>query len=142
MTSFSAQGLPDQTRVLTRLQTILTALRKKSFQAHSGCWLHSAPCGCGTEMPVSLLSAKGHPRLLKAPVFLAVWPPASSKPAAEDLPCAESISHFRVPFQGSPVPSKDSCGEVRSTQHKVNCAIFTAQSWRWLSHHSHKLPAF
>ena len=102
VTSFSAQGLPDRTRVSTRLQTILMALRKKSFQAHSGCWLDSAPCGCRTEMPISLLSAKGHPRLLEAAYSPCDVTPSIFKASSRGPPLCSVHLTLQSPFPGEP----------------------------------------
>ena len=61
----------------------------------SDLWVGSFPASCCQQRVVG---------------FLSRVTPASSKPAAEDLPSAQAISHFSLPFWESPVPSKDSCG--------------------------------
>ena len=49
--SSSAQGL---TRVKLRSQ-----LGKIHFPAHLGCWPSLVPCGCRSEVPLSLVAAAG-----------------------------------------------------------------------------------
>ena len=119
MTSFSAQGLPDQTRVSTRLQTILMALRKKSLQAHSGCWLDSAPCGCRTETPVSLLSAKGHSCLLEATYIPCDVTPSIFKASSRGPPlCC-------LPFRGDQSLLRIRVG--RSGPHRIKSTVPSSQ---------------
>lgn len=45
-----------RTQVLAGLCSFLEALKMKCFHTHSGCWPNSVPCGCRTEVPVSLLT--------------------------------------------------------------------------------------
>lgn len=88
-------------------------LERICFQSHSGCWQNLVPCGCGTEVPVSLLAdtgdcstCKGHPHSLAHGLvppysktatvtksflfFESLWPP----------PCLLSLTHSSA-FQGT-----------------------------------------
>lgn len=45
-----------RTQVLAGLCSFLEALEMKCFRTQFGCWPNSVPCGCRTEVPVSLLT--------------------------------------------------------------------------------------
>lgn len=45
-----------ETKMSAGLHFFLEARAGIRFQGHSRCWQHLVPCGCGTEVPVSLLA--------------------------------------------------------------------------------------
>lgn len=58
---------------------------------------NSAPCGCCLWSPFPCcLTAKAALSNERLRLFLATWPPPSSKPAPENLPLVKSFSHFKA----------------------------------------------
>lgn len=63
-------ALPSVSLVLAGLGSS----RNDCFEAHSGCWLSSVPCGCRTEVPISLV-AVGWGLVILWKLMLSTWPP-------------------------------------------------------------------
>lgn len=85
-------------------------------QAHA-CWQESLPCGCRTEVPVSLLAvSKGPPSALMAPIFLLMGP-SIFKPAEAVRPSLCLRQHQAGPLHGPPAePSLTT--RAAGTQHE------------------------
>ena len=107
-----------KTKLWARTHSLLKTLGKDLFPSWSGCWQNSVPCGCRTEVTVSLLAVSWGPAIL-------FWEATCSATYASHVGqslWASSLSHFKLLWADLPfcyislIPARKSSLLLRSQE--------------------------